>query len=277
MDHSATIITQRKKASLARIKTNTTGPFKDEGAAKVKLQKDIEELSELQEMLFAEGKKALLVIFQGLDTSGKDSMIKHVMSGINPQGCEVHSFKTPSVDENQHDFLRRHVIALPARGKIGIFNRSYYEDVTISRVHHEVHDKKVWKQRLEEIRNFETYLSQNNYLVLKFFLHISPEEQKQRLLKRLEDPKKHWKFDVSDIREREFWDEYQKAYVDAFNHTSTVQAPWIIVPADQKWSARLVVSHFLVKALESLKPHYPKLSDAGVAKVKKAKKLLIKK
>jgi PPK2 family polyphosphate:nucleotide phosphotransferase len=275
MEHSAVIVSGRKKVKLKQIDTAATGSFRDEEAAKEKLQQDILKLAELQEMLFAEGKQGLLVIFQGMDTSGKDSVIKHVMSGVNPQGCGVHSFKAPTPEENRHDYLRRHSMALSGRGKISIFNRSYYEDVTIARVHQKaLKSGKLWEHRFEEINNFEKYLTENGYLILKFFLHISPEIQKERLLKRIEDPKKHWKFDVSDIREREFWSDYQSAYQDAFNHTSTDYAPWIVVPADYKWSARVTVAHLIVEALERMKPRYPSLSVAGEAQLKKARKLL---
>lgn len=261
---------------LSQIDTKSTGSFKKEDEAKEQLLRDAEKLADLQERLFAEGKRSVLVIFQGMDTSGKDSMIKHVMSGVNPQGCEVHSFKAPTAEEVRHGYMWRHSLVLPARGKIGIFNRSYYEEVTIARVHSDLHEKQknIWKHRFEDINNFEKYLSHNDFIVLKFFLHISPEEQKKRLLRRIEDTKRHWKFDVSDIREREFWDDYQAAYEDAFNHTNTEWAPWIMVPSDHKWSARVQVAQRIVAALEDLDPQFPKLSPSGEEQLKKAKKLL---
>lgn len=286
MNQSAVFVKPRQEIKLDKIESSATGQFKNEEEAKEKLLLDINELSDLQERLFAEAKHAVLVIFQGMDTSGKDSMIKHVMSGVNPQGCEVHSFKAPTSEEHRHGYLWRHSLVLPGRGKIGIFNRSYYEEVTISRVHRDVlqsenlsnedSNGEIWKRRFEEINNFEKYLTENGYVVLKFFLHICAKEQKERLLKRIEDPKKHWKFDVSDIREREYWSDYQKAYEDAFNHTSTKWAPWIIVPSDHKWSARMTVAQIIVETLDRLKPRYPKLTPAGEEQLKKAKKLLIR-
>jgi len=277
MEHPAIVLSGQKKVRLKQVNAKSTSPFKDEVAAKQKLAADIGKLGELQEMLFAEGKKGLLVLLQGMDTSGKDGVIKHVMSGINPQGCEVHSFKRPTPDELRHDYLWRHVIALPVKGKVGIFNRSYYEDVTIVRVHQPELPHKVWLKRFEEINNFESYLSDNGYVILKFFLHLSEQEQKDRLLKRIDDPNKHWKFDVSDVTEREYWDEYQTAYQDVFNHTSTKCAPWIIVPADHKWSAHVTVAHFVVSALEKIDPHYPKMSRKRETEIKKARKLLTRK
>lgn len=259
---------------LSKIATATTATFKSEEEAKEELESGLSRLADLQEMLFAESQRSLLVIFQGMDTSGKDSMIKHVMTGMNPQGCDVHSFKTPSVEENRHDYLRRYMLALPEHGKIGIFNRSYYEDVTIVRVHQPKTKMREWQRRFDEINNFEKYLTENGYTILKFFLHISREEQRKRLLKRIEDPNKHWKFDVSDIREREYWKDYQRVYEDAINHTNKANAPWIILPSDLKWSARLSVANSLVKTLEKMKPRFPKLSATGETQLKKARKLL---
>lgn len=286
MEHSATIISDKQKVKLDQIDTASTKPHKVESDAKEELLRDVEALSEHQETLYAEGARSVLVILQGMDTSGKDSIIKHVMRGVNPQGCVVHSFKAPSQEELHHDYLWRHVRVLPSKGKIGIFNRSYYEDVTIVRVHRDILknsnlratdavDPEIWKRRFDEINNFEKYLTQNGVVILKIFLHISPDEQKKRLLKRIEDPKKHWKFDVSDIRERQHWKHYQDAYEDAFNHTSTPWAPWIIVPSDHKWSARVTVAHLMVEAFERMKPQYPKLSPAGEEQLKTAKKLLV--
>lgn len=245
---------------------------------------NVKALSDLQEKLFAEGKHAVLILFQGMDTSGKDSMIKHVMSGVNPQGCKVHSFKAPTAEEISHGYLWRHSAALPAKGRIGIFNRSYYEEVTIARVHKEVlesenvpqkNHKTIWAQRYEEINNFEKYLVANGFCLLKFFLHISGEEQTKRLLKRVNDPDHHWKFDVSDIREREFWNDYQNAYEQAFIHTSSAWAPWHIIPADDKWDARATVSGILVRTLQTLNPQFPKLTPEGERNLARAKKLLL--
>lgn len=277
MEHPAIVLTGHKKVKLKQINSKTTLPFKNEEAGKEKLASDIKKLAELQEKLFAESKQALLIVFQGMDTSGKDSTIKHVMSGINPQGCEVHSFKRPTSEEQLHDYLWRHNVALPQKGKIGIFNRSYYEDVTVVRVHKPGNHKKLWLNRFEEINNFERYLTDNGFTILKFFLHLSEEEQKERLLARIDDKNKHWKFDVSDISEREYWKEYQKAYEDVLKHTSTKNAPWIIVPADFKWSARLTAAHFIVKALEKIGPQFPKMTSQRETEIKKARKLLTQK
>lgn len=277
MEHPAIVLTGHKKIKLKQVNSKATKPFKNEEDAKEKLANDIKKLADLQEKLFAEGKRALLIVFQGMDTSGKDSMIKHVMSGTNPQGCDVHSFKRPTPEELQHDYLWRHNLALPVRGKIGIFNRSYYEDVTVVRVHKPGDHKKLWLTRFDEINNFESYLTQNGCTILKFFLHVSEEEQKKRLLARIDDKNKHWKFDVSDISEREYWDDYQEAYEDVLTYTSTRKSPWIIIPADFKWSARMTVAHFIVSALEKIGPQFPKLSAAREAEIKKARKLLLRK
>lgn len=268
------VVTKKTSLKLSQVDTKATAAFASEEDAKQKLSRDIAKLADLQERLFAEGKKAVLVIFQGMDTSGKDSTIKHVMSGLNPQGCHVTSFKTPSSEERRHDFLRRYVLALPGRGKIGIFNRSYYEDVTITRVHQELKGEQIWSQRFDQIARFEEYLSDNGYAICKFFLHVSKEEQRQRLLKRIADPNKHWKFDWSDIRERESWTKYQHAYEEAIRNTASTFAPWIIIPADHKWSARLLVADVLVETLESLRPRYPKLTSESATKLKHARKLL---
>jgi len=275
--HPAIVLTGHKQIKLKQVNSKATKPFKDEEAAKEKLASDIKKLSDLQEKLFAESKQALLIVFQGMDTSGKDSVIKHVMKGINPQGCEVHSFKRPTPEELRHDYLWRHNVALPVRGKIGIFNRSYYEDVTVVRVHKPGAHKKLWLNRFNEINNFERYLTENGFTILKFFLHLSEEEQKKRLLARIDDKEKHWKFDVSDISEREYWEEYQEAYEDVLRHTSTKNAPWIIIPADFKWSAHLTVAHFTVKALEKIGPQFPKLSASRETEIRKARKLLLRK
>ena len=278
------VVSFQEKLKLKNISSNSDDIFKSKKEAQQKLKKDIEKLAELQEVLYAENKTALLVIFQGMDTSGKDSMIKHVMTGINPQGCEVHSFKPPSAEELSHDYLWRCAKWAPAKGQIGIFNRSYYEEVTIARVHHELISKEnlpakltkhhLWDQRCEEINNYEKYLSENGTTILKFFLHISEDEQKQRILKRINDKSKHWKFDVSDIREREYWDKYATAYEKAISLTSTDFAPWRIVPSDQKMNARIAVAEVIVKKLQQMKLSYPKLSAKGESDLKKAKALL---
>ncbi|MDA0712766.1 MAG: polyphosphate kinase 2 family protein, partial [bacterium] len=251
---------------------------------KNKLKNDLKAMNQLQEKLYADGKQALLIIFQGMDTSGKDSMIKHVMSGVNPQGCNVHSFKAPSKEELARDYLWRCTNVVPAKGYIGIFNRSYYEEVTITRVHNFLlklehlplgnSSKNIWKNRFSDINNYEKYLSRNGVCILKFFLHISEDEQKKRILSRLNTPAKHWKFDVSDIREREYWDKYIECYEDAMQQTSTAWAPWNIVASDEKWSARVCISDAIVAALQNINPEFPKLTAAGMENIKKAKKLL---
>lgn len=251
------------------------------------LQTNVDELRDLQNLLYANNRYALLVIFQAMDAAGKDSAIKHVMSGVNPQGCQVYSFKHPSIEELDHDFLWRTTRSLPERGRIGIFNRSYYEEVLIVRVHPEILEsqnlpaeiidkKKIWTQRFDSIRDMEEHLHRNGTVVLKFFLHISKEEQRKRFLKRLEDPEKNWKFSIADMEERKFWKDYQKAYEEAISATSTGQAPWYIVPADRKPDARLIISRTIIETLANLKLHFPRLSTAHEEELQTIKKLLQK-
>lgn len=220
-----------------------------------------------------------------MDAAGKDGAIKHVMSGLNPQGCQVFSFKQPSSEELDHDFLWRCAKATPERGRIGIFNRSYYEEVLVVRVHQEIlqsqplppdvkNDKNIWKKRFAQIGNFESYLSENGVHVLKFFLNVSKEEQKNRFLARIEEPEKNWKFSAADAKERGFWDDYMKAYQDALSNTSTAKAPWYVVPADKKWFTRVAVSEIIVKKLESMDLHYPTVSAEHKKDLLKAKELL---
>src|SRR5579871_3871253 len=238
-----------------------THKFKSKEHATEMLEHSLELLAELQDRLYAQDQWALLLIFQAMDAAGKDGTIKHVMSGVNPQGCEVYSFKTPSSEELNHDFLWRCMKRLPERGRIGIFNRSYYEETLVVRVHKEflkeekvplkLMTKNIWKERFEDITAFERYLSRNGIVVRKFFLNISRGEQKDRFLKRLDDPNRNWKFSPSDIRERQFWPEYMKAYEEMIAHTSSKEAPWYVVPADHKWFSRLVVASVVVEALES--------------------------
>ncbi|MGA2989547.1 MAG: polyphosphate kinase 2 family protein [Candidatus Korobacteraceae bacterium] len=245
------------------------------------LQQQAQQLSDLQDMLYAQDRWALLLIFQAMDAAGKDGTIKHVMSGVNPQGCQVFSFKAPSSEELDHDFLWRTTRCLPQRGRIGIFNRSYYEEVLVVRVHkellryqripEELITKKIWEHRFEDIAAFERYLSRNGIVVRKFFLHISQEEQRARFLKRLEDSVKNWKFSAADIRERRCWDDYQRAYEDMIRHTAAEHAPWFVVPANKKWYARLVVSMVVVDALKQLKLAYPKVSPEARQELEKAK------
>lgn len=248
------------------------------------LQTGIEQLANYQDILYAQNTYALLVIFQAMDAAGKDSAIKHVMSGINPQGCQVFSFKSPSDEELDHDYLWRSSKALPERGRIGIFNRSYYEEVLVVRVHPEIlakqqlppetKDKQIWNRRFEEINCFEKYLVNNGIIVLKFFLNVSKGEQKKRFLERIDRQEKNWKFSVSDARERSFWDDYMKAYEDVFTHTSTQWAPWHIIPADHKWFTRMAVSYFVCEKLKSLNLRYPEVDEIHRQELLKAKQLL---
>lgn len=235
------------------------------------LQKDIEKMTELQDKLYAQDTYGVLILFQALDAAGKDGTIKHVMSGINPQGCDVHSFKTPSVEELNHDYLWRAAKVLPERGRISIFNRSYYEELLVVRVHPEFlakqrlpekdQGKNFWKKRFEQINNFEKYLVDNGIIVLKFFLNVSKDEQKKRFLERIDQPEKNWKFSTNDLKERGFWDDYMTAYEDMFNHTSTDWAPWYIIPADHKWFTHLSVGTVICEQLESLNLAYPTVSE----------------
>ena len=254
---------------------DTCGLDIDKGDAKEMLAAGVKRLAALQDRLWADDRWAILVVLQGADTSGKDGVIKHVMSGVNPQGCEVHSFKAPSEQEIDHDFLRRASVALPPRGRIGIFNRSYYEETIVVRVHPELLQKQrlpqklitddIWSQRFTDINNFESYLARNGVLTLKFFLNMSKKEQLGRLLARIDDPEKRWKFAAHDVEERKLWDEYMQAYDETIRNTATKDAPWYVVPADHKWFTRLVVAATLVERLEQLDLQFPKLDDATVA------------
>lgn len=255
---------------------------KDE--AKEMLKDSIVKLSSLQDMLYAQDRWAVLAVFQAMDAAGKDSAIKHVMSGINPQGCQVYSFKAPTSNELDHDFMWRTTIAMPERGRIGIFNRSYYEEVLVVRAHPEILAKQklpaklvgkdVWKERFEDIRAFEKYQARNGTLILKFFLHVSRQEQGERFLERIDDPAKNWKFNMGDVAERRLWDDYMRYYEDTIRETSRAHAPWFVVPADKKWFTRLVVASAMVEALESLALHYPQVDDATRDELKKARVLL---
>jgi PPK2 family polyphosphate:nucleotide phosphotransferase len=241
----------------------------------------IERMAELQDKLYAQDTYGLLILFQAMDAAGKDSTIKHVMSGINPQGCQVFNFKTPSTEDLDHDYLWRSFKALPERGRIGIFNRSYYEETLIVRIHPELYEsqklpdntkeKDIWKRRFEEINNFEKYLVDNGIIILKFFLNVSKQEQKRRFLERIDKPEKNWKFSATDIRERSFWDDYMNAYEDIFNHTSTSWAPWYVIPADHKWFTHLAVGTVIYSTLESLNLKYPTLSEEHMQQLLKAK------
>ncbi|MCU0402114.1 MAG: polyphosphate kinase 2 family protein, partial [Algoriphagus sp.] len=250
------------------------------------LEKGIETLSHQQEVLYAQDNWSLLVIFQAMDAAGKDGAIKHVMSGINPQGCQVSSFKAPSVEELDHDFLWRCIKKLPERGRIGIFNRSYYEEVLVVRVHDHLLQKqripaklitkKIWDERMEDIRNFEKHLSRNGTKVIKIFLNISEEEQKARFLERINDPSKNWKLSYDDIKERGYWQEYMKVYEEMIRKTSTTEAPWYVIPADNKIYARLAVASAMIKALEDLDLSYPTIAEEERARLDELKKHLLK-
>jgi len=233
--------------------------------AEKELKDHVKQLAELHELLYAENKRALLIVFQGMDASGKDGTIRHVMSGVNPQGCTVTSFKQPSAKELEHDFLWRIHAAVPEKGSIGIFNRSQYEDVLVVRVHGLV-PKEIWQARYDQINAFERILAENDVTILKFFLHISRDEQEKRFQQRVEDPQKNWKISPADFREREYWGEYQKAYQDAIAKCSTKEAPWYIIPSDHKWFRNYCVSHIIVRTLQSFHMRYPKanLDVAGV-------------
>ncbi len=253
--------------------------------AAVQLQMGIDRLASLQDKLYAQNTYGILILFQAMDAAGKDGTIKHVMSGINPQGCQVYSFKTPTTEELDHDYLWRYTRALPERGRIGIFNRSYYEEVLIARVHPEVLTKqqlphrpkgdRIWEQRFQEMNHFEDYLTNNGIIVLKFFLNLSKQEQKKRFLKRIDTPERNWKFSISDIEERQFWDDYQYVYEEMFNHTSTAAAPWYIIPADRKWYTRLAVAEIINARLLELDLDYPTVSDEQKALLQTARTRLM--
>jgi len=261
-----------------------TGKFRSKEDAAEKLQSDIASLAALQDVLYAQANFALLLIFQAMDAAGKDGAIKHVMSGVNPQGCQVVSFKTPSAEDLAHDYLWRSMKQVPERGRIGIFNRSYYEEVLVVRVHPEIlHGqrippalvgKEVWKDRFRDINAYEQYLASNGTVMLKFFLHVSKGEQKKRFLERIDTPEKNWKFSAADVRERGCWKDYMRAYEDVFSHTSTPWAPWYVIPADRKWFTRVAVADIIVRKLQSLNLRYPELDEDHRKGLKDARKLL---
>jgi len=267
-------ITHGSKFRLQNIDPGDTGDLKseDKPRAKETLQAGVQALTRLQDVLYAQDRWSVLLIFQAMDAAGKDGTIKHVMSGVNPQGCQVYSFKTPSAEELDHDYLWRCMKCLPNRGHIGIFNRSYYEETLVVRVHPEYLaaqklppecvTKHIWKERFQDIRAFERYLNRNGTIILKFFLHISKKEQQKRFLDRLDHPDKNWKFSASDAKERGFWKDYMKAYEDMIRETATPDAPWYVVPADNKWYTRAVVAAAIIDALASLDLRYPEVSTA---------------
>jgi PPK2 family polyphosphate:nucleotide phosphotransferase len=256
----------------------------DKAVAQAALAQSVAKLAEMQDKLYAQDRWSVLLIFQAMDAAGKDSTIKHVMSGVNPQGCQVTSFKQPSTEELDHDFMWRTTRHLPERGRIGIFNRSYYEEVLVVRVHANILGaqhlppklvtKKIWKERFEDINAFERYLARNGTLVLKFFLNVSREEQKKRFLERLDEPEKHWKFQSSDVAERQLWPDYMKAYEEMIRATATPHAPWHVVPADSKWFTRLAVATAIVDAVEGLDLAYPKVEAEQAEKLQAARAAL---
>jgi PPK2 family polyphosphate:nucleotide phosphotransferase len=273
-----------KKISLDDYDPSWTGRFQKQQATE-RLQAGVRQLAKYQDRLYAQDTYSLLIIFQSMDAAGKDGTIRHVMSGLNPQGCQVFSFKGPSAEERDHDYLWRTVKALPERGRIGIHNRSYYEEVLVVRVHPEIlaaqqlpPDSKrrgVWRRRFEEMRNFERYLVDNGTIVVKFFLNVSRKEQKKRFLERIEQPDKNWKFSLADGHERQHWKDYMRAYEDAFTHTSTKHAPWYIIPADNKWFMRLAVSTILQQTMQNLDLRYPTVSKEKKAELQQARDLLL--
>jgi len=262
---------------------DTAGLTLDKTEARAALSDGIQRLAEMQERLYAENRSSVLAIFQAMDAAGKDGAIKHVMSGVNPQGCQVHSYKAPSAEELDHDFLWRLAKDVPERGRIGIFNRSHYEEVLVVRVHPELLDKQqlpkvatkdIWDQRFKSIRGFERHLAHNGTRVLKFFLHVSKDEQRKRFLARLDEPAKRWKFSMRDIAERNLWDKYMHAYEETIRHTSRPDAPWYVVPADNKWFARIVIAAALVETMESIDPQYPKIEGAVLKELETVRKAL---
>lgn len=287
-EFKALIVHGDKKFSLKNAKTDFTGNYNKE-KAKDDLVKAKIEISQLQEKLYAAAKHSVLIIFQAMDAAGKDSAIEHVMSGLNPQGCQVFSFKVPTSEEYEHDFLWRHYKALPERGRIGIHNRSHYENVLVCKVHPEYVlsenipgyadvkkiNKDFWKQRYQSIRNFEEHLTANGTVILKFFLNVGRDEQKQRFMDRIEDPTKNWKFSSGDIKERALWDKYMAAYQDAINETSTKESPWHIIPADKKWFTRLAISEIILDKLKSLDLKFPVVNEEEKSKLTETKLTLL--
>ncbi len=267
-------VTNGKKFRLKDHDPGDTGGLgsEDKPEARRMLATGIERMTELQERLYASDQWGMLLVFQAMDAAGKDGTIKHVLSGVNPQGCQVHAFKQPSSEEIDHDFLWRNQRAAPERGRIGIFNRSYYEEVLVVRVHPQILarqriparlvGKRIWEERLEDIAAYERYLARNGFVLLKFFLNVSRKEQKRRFLERLDEPDKHWKFSAADVRERAHWKSYMAAYEEAIQATATRHAPWYVVPADEKWFTRLVVAAAIVEAMEGLDLEFPKVAEA---------------
>lgn len=284
--HKAYRVDNGKQFRLKHFNPADTGHWRSKEHAESTLQDVVARIADRQDKLYAQDQWAVLLMFQAMDAAGKDGAIKHVMTGVNPQGCQVYSFKQPSEKELQHDFLWRTTLVLPERGHIGIFNRSYYEEVLVVRVHSEILKneklppslvgKNIWDERFEDIRTFERHMARSGTVIRKFFLNVSKKEQKQRFLARLDEPEKNWKFSASDIRERKYWDDYQEAYEDMIRNTATEHAPWYVVPADNKWFTRLVLSTIILETLESLDPSYPKVDSAKRKQLEEAKNLLLK-
>ena len=288
VDINKLLVEEGANISLKDYSPAYTGDYKEKDAKK-KLKKNIDKLDDLQYTFYAANTHSLLIVLQAMDAAGKDGAIRHVMSGINPQGCTIHNFKAPSKNELEHDFLWRHYIRLPERGQIGIFNRSHYENVLVTKVHPEYIlgeqipgvvslsdiNEQFWMNRYEQINNFEKTVQQNGTIVLKFFLNLSKEEQKNRFLDRINEPDKNWKFSYGDIEEREHWDEYQKAFEQAISNTSTKNAPWYIIPADNKWYSRIAISDIIIHTLKSLNLKIPELEDKEKARLQEAKQILL--
>lgn len=278
MDIKKYRVKPNKKVDLEKFSTKKDDSYSKKEVKEEILPQNLEKMFEFQEKLYAENKRGILVVLQAMDAAGKDSLVKKVFTALNPAGCKVTSFKQPSTEELDHDYLWRITKATPAYGEVGIFNRSHYEDVLVTRVHNLVNKKNdddFWGKRFEDINAFEKYLDNNGIKVVKFFLHVSKDEQKERLLDRINLEEKHWKFAASDILERENWDDYHRAYEDMLEHTSTDYAPWYVVPADNKWYTRLVVSEVMLDLFEQLDPHTPKLSEKEESQLEKWKKVLM--
>ncbi len=285
MNHKDFLVPDGKQLKLADYDANFTGNYADKEAGLADLEKSREKIITLQEIMYAQSVYSLVVIFQAMDAAGKDSTLKHVFAGINPQGLQTAAFKPPTEEELDHDFLWRASKLLPERGKIGIFSRSYYEEVLVVRVHAEIlqaaplpekvkSDKKIWEKRLSDIRNFENYLANNGVLVLKFFINISKDEQKKQFMERIEDPSKHWKFSFGDLADRQHWDEYMQAYAAAFAATSTEVAPWYVVPGNKRWFTRATIARIIAERLESLDLKFPEVSDKQKQQIEEARKML---
>jgi PPK2 family polyphosphate:nucleotide phosphotransferase len=272
----------KRNLELTKLKTDYTGSFESKDQASAKLKENINCLIEEQGKLYAQGRYSLLLIFQAMDAAGKDGAISHIMGALNPQATQVYSFKQPSAEDINHDYLWRASKRLPERGQIGIFNRSYYEEVLVVRVHNLIGTEKIppeftdniWERRYKQINHYEEYLRENGIIPIKFFLHISKDEQRERLLERIEDKSKNWKFSEADIKERQYWDDYQSCYEEMINATGTQHSPWHIIPADKKWFARLAISQILVQTIKSLDISYPELSAEQLAILDKYKRLL---